>query len=117
MKSNDPKFTNVVSCDVAMVKKAKRQAVGAKLKMMPPPLLIGLWCCCCLAGQTAAKKNLTPTAHVAVDMGSQFLKVSAEQSVRGATSTQRPRPAPPASAASQAHHRLLQHVCAAGGRR
>eukprot|EP01046_Picozoa_sp_COSAG06_P044592 COSAG06_NODE_6034_length_3141_cov_2.354372_1_plen_59_part_00 len=56
-------------------------------KMMSPPLLllIGLWCCCCLAGQAAAKKNLTPTAHVAVDMGSQFLKVSAEQSVRGAT--------------------------------
>ena len=43
---------------------------------------------CCwllLLGQSvaSAKKNLTPTAHVAVDMGSQFLKVSAEQSVRG----------------------------------
>jgi hypothetical protein len=45
------------------------------------------YCCCLLLlGQSvAAKKNLTPTAHVAVDMGSQFLKVSAEQSVRGET--------------------------------
>jgi hypothetical protein len=85
--------------------------------MMPPPLLIGLWCCCCLAGQAAAKKNLTPTAHVAVDMGSQFLKVSAEQSVRGATSTQaRPRPAPPASQRRQPalNHFPLRRVVTTG---
>ena len=44
-----------------------------------------LLCCCCLASGASAKKNLQPTAHVAVDMGSQFLKVAAEQSVRGAT--------------------------------
>lgn len=39
-----------------------------------------------LGGLADAKKNLTPTAHVAVDMGSQFLKISAEQSVRGESS-------------------------------
>ena len=30
-----------------------------------------------------AKKNLVPTAHIGVDMGSQWLKVAAEQSVKG----------------------------------
>ena len=46
--------------------------------------LAALLLLCTCFGAADAKKNLAPTAHIAVDMGSQFLKISAEQSVRGA---------------------------------
>ena len=47
---------------------------------MATPLLQALLL---LLGGAAAKKNLVPNAHVAIDFGSQFIKIATEQSVRG----------------------------------